>query len=105
KDSVNMSVHINGKTVTGKLAYRLYEKDSNTGTIQGTITGDTLFAEYRFLSEGISSIREVVFLKKENKWVEGFGNMEENNGRMIFKNRSSLQFNSNIILAELPCKE
>jgi hypothetical protein len=104
-DSVTMSIHINDNTVTGELEYHLYEKDSNTGTIQGMIKGDTLYAEYRFISEGVSSVREVAFLKKEDKWVEGFGSMEENNGSMVFKDRSSLQFNSTIVLTELPCKE
>ena len=105
KDSVAMNIDINDNTVTGELEYSLYEKDSNTGTIQGIIKGDTLLAEYSFISEGVSSVREVAFLKKENKWVEGFGNMEEKNGSMIFKDRSSLQFNSNIVLTEVPCKE
>ena len=105
KDSVTMNIDINDNTVTGELEYRLYEKDSNTGTIQGIIKGDTLFAEYSFISEGISSVREVAFLKKGNNWVEGFGDVEENNGKMIFKDISALQFNSNIVLAEVPCKE
>ena len=105
KDSVTMNIDINDNTATGELEYRLYEKDSNTGTIQGIIKGDTLFAEYSFISEGISSVREVAFLKKGNNWVEGFGDVEENNGKMIFKDISALQFNSNIVLAEVPCKE
>jgi hypothetical protein len=39
--------------------------------------GNTLFAEYKFLSEGTECIREVVFLKKENDFVEGYGDSEE----------------------------
>ena len=105
KDSITMNIDINDNTVMVELEYHLYEKDSNTGTIQGIIKGDTLFAEYSFISEGTSSVRDVAFLKKENNWVEGFGDVEENNGRVIFKDITSLQFNSNIVLTEVPCKE
>ena len=49
KDSVTMNIDINDNTATGELEYRLYEKDSNTGTIQGIIKVDTLFAEYSFI--------------------------------------------------------
>ena len=105
KDSITMNIYINNNAVTGELVYDIHEKDRNTGTIRGTINGDTLLAQYTFMSEGTSSVRDVAFLKKRNQWVEGFGEMEESNGRMSFKDIDSLQFNSNIVLTEVPCKE
>lgn len=105
KDSITMNIDVSDNTVMGELEYRFYEKDSNSGTIQGIIKGDTLFADYSFISEGTGSVREVAFLKKGSNWVEGFGDIEENNGKMVFKDKASLQFNGNIILTEIPCTE
>lgn len=103
KDSITMNMNIRDNVVTGRLEYRLFEKDSNSGTIKGVIRGDTLFADYSFISEGTGSVREVAFLRTNDKWVEGFGDMKENNGKMIFTGKSSLQFNGNIVLTEVPC--
>ncbi len=105
KDTVNLHLQISGNIVTGDLSYNYFAKDKNTGTIQGNMKGDTLYAEYKFMSEGTASIREVVFLKKENDFVEGYGDAEEKNGRMIFKNKSGLNFNNNLILKNVACEK
>lgn len=106
KDSSNVMMRItkNGNLITGDLVYDYFEKDKNTGTLKGQMQGDTLFAEYSFMSEGMSSVREVAFLKKENELIEGFGNMEEKAGKMVFKNKSALKFEKNITLKKSDCK-
>src|SRR5882757_5341997 len=63
RDTVFLHINVAGNKVTGDLEYNLYEKDKNKGSIQGMLKGDTLIAEYTFLSEGIESVREVAFLK------------------------------------------
>jgi hypothetical protein len=105
KDTVNLHLQISGNMVTGDLAYNYFAKDKNTGTIQGIMKGDTLFAEYKFLSEGAESIREVVFLKKENDFMEGYGDTEEKNGKMILKHTSGLRFINNMILKNVKCEK
>lgn len=62
-DTVQMSLNINGERVTGELTYMLFEKDSNRGQVKGTFSGDTLTADYTFQSEGMRSVREVIFVK------------------------------------------
>ena len=47
--------------VTGDLRYDFYERDGNVGYVEGEIRGDTLIADYTFLSEGMISVREVGF--------------------------------------------
>lgn len=71
KDTVKMSLTINGKEVSGDLTYNLFEKDRNTGKFHGTISGDTITADYDFQSEGMMSTRKVIFLRKNNALVEG----------------------------------
>jgi len=86
------------------LSYSLFEKDSNKGTISGEVKGDTILAEYNFDSEGMRSTREVVFLKRDRKLYEGFGEVEEKNGKTVFKDRSKLKFGDAIVFSLTDCK-
>lgn len=103
-DSILMDLKLNGNEVTGSLRYNFYEKDDNEGSLLGEVHGDTIFAVYKFDSEGKTSSREVAFLNRGNEYVEGFGEIEEKNGKMVFKNKKALNFNSNLILQKTDCK-
>ncbi|NDP28721.1 MAG: hypothetical protein GZ087_15055, partial [Flavobacterium sp.] len=84
KDTVSMSLSIKGNQLSsGKLNYKFFEKDKNEGSLIGEMKGDTLFADYTFMSEGVSSVRQVAFLKKGNTYLEGYGDIEENSGKTI----------------------
>lgn len=89
---------------TGELSYNLYQKDKNNGILEGEIKGDTLIADYIFESEGSESVREVVFLMKNNELIEGFGEVEEKDGKTIFKNRSKLIFGNSIVFKKVDCQ-
>lgn len=106
KDTVSMSLNIKGNQVSsGKLSYKFFEKDKNEGTLIGEMKGDTLLADYTFMSEGVSSVRQVAFLKKGNVFTEGYGDIEESNGKAIFKNTKQLKFDGKIILSKTNCKK
>ena len=100
KDTILMNLTIKGNQIlSGKLIYNFYEKDKNEGTLIGELKGDTLLAEYTFMSEGISSVRQVVFLKKGNTYIEGYGDVvEKASGKVIFKDRKQLKFDGKSIL-------
>ena len=104
KDSIRLQVTINDKSVSGELVYSFYEKDMNQGIIQGELRGDTLLAEYEFKSEGIVSTREVAFLKKRDGFAEGYGEAEEKEGKMLFKNAAGLTYSDTVILKKVSCK-
>ncbi len=104
KDTVKLEININDSIVKGNLSYKRYEKDSNTGTIEGTLKGDTLLADYTFMSEGQQSVREIIFLIKDSIAMEGYGNMEEKNGKMIFKNPSQIPFEKGSALHKVACE-
>lgn len=104
KDTISTQFRILDNSVTGKLSYKLYEKDKNEGTFQGTISGDTLIADYKFISEGKESVRQVVFLKMNETMIEGFGESVEKDGKMVFKDKKKLNFGSNIVLRKGDCK-
>jgi hypothetical protein len=103
-DTVNLTVNTTGEKITGSLDYRFYEKDHNSGTIDGRINGDTLTGDYTFKSEGTESVRQVIFLKKDNSLTEGYGDMEEKGGKMVFKNTSSIRFGEGFVLHKTECK-
>lgn len=102
-DSIMLRLNRQGSSVKGELTYILYEKDVNKGTIDGVMTGDTLFADYTFNSEGTTSVREVAFVKRGDELVEAFGEVEEQNGKFVFTDRSLLSLNENVVLTESDC--
>jgi len=103
KDTIRLNITITGNTFSGHMLYQLKEKDRNDGTLQGTIKGDTLIADYTFSSEGVQSVRQVAFLKQNDGLKEGFSEVEERNGRMIFANPQALQF-TGFLLTSTACK-
>ena len=103
RDTVLLSFTRNDTAINGELTYQFYQKDRNTGIINGTVKGDTIIADYKFNSEGTTSVRQVVFLKHGDGLLEGFGDVEENNGKMVFRNVSSLVFDSSMVFSLTDC--
>ncbi|MBC7923892.1 MAG: hypothetical protein H7Z75_22690 [Ferruginibacter sp.] len=105
KDSVLLYIHRTGNAIQGDLVYTFFEKDNNTGTLAGQLSGDTLFAEYKFTSEGQQSVREVAFLKRGNELVEGFGSAKEAAGKRVFENRGALNFDNTMRYQKVDCNQ
>lgn len=103
KDSIFLQLHIDNDKVSGDLEYKRFQKDRNKGTIEGIFRGDTLLADYAFMSEGIISVREVIFLKKGDVLIEGFGDVEEKNKKMVFKNTGEVKFDEAMLLKQSNC--
>lgn len=105
KNVVSLQITIDNKMVTGNLIYNYFEKDKNIGNIVGVMMDDTLFADYNFKSEGANSIREVAFLKIGNQLHEGYGEVVEKSGKMVFKSRATLNFENKMPLTKTDCKQ
>jgi hypothetical protein len=103
---VALSFNVNSnQEVNGKLSYNITGKDKNEGTIIGNMKGDTLTADYTFMSEGISSVREVVFLQKEGTFIEGYGDVTDTNDKVTFKDKKKLKFDAKNTLIQSDCPE
>lgn len=90
---------------SGKLSYRFFEKDQNEGTVTGVFHGDTLLGKYKFKSEGTTSVRDVIFLKRGKSYIEGYGPVDQDaHGQVVFQNLKAIQFNDALPLIEIPCK-
>lgn len=98
------TIAVNG-FITGTLVYNFYQKDKNTGTIQGQMKGDLLIADYKFHAEGVLSVRQVVFKKEASTFIEGYGETTTINDKTIFKNIAKLNFSDPIILTEIDCEK
>lgn len=105
RDTATLNFTNTNDTLIGELNYNLYEKDSNKGIIEGEMKGDTLMLDYTFNSEGIESERQVVILRKGNQLFEGYGDMEEKKGKLIFKDVSSLNFKDGIVFNKIDCNK
>lgn len=103
KDSIFLKTERFPNVVTGKLEYRFYEKDQSAGELDGKLFGDTLIADYTFVSEGIKSVRQVIFLLQNDLAIEGYGEMEEKDGKMVFKNIKEIRFDSSFNLRKTVC--
>lgn len=104
KDTVSLKVEKFPNVVTGVLTYHLREKDQNNGEIEGVLKGDTLLAEYTFMSEGVISRRQVIFLIQNDVATEGYGEMEEKDGKMIFKENGKIDFTKGLKLRKITCE-
>jgi hypothetical protein len=102
-DTITLQTTTIGDKITGELIYDWFEKDRNSGKISGKVKGDTLITDYTFMSEGLASVREEVFLKKGNDLLIGYGDAEEKGNKWVFTNYGQLKFDA-IQLKNIPCE-
>lgn len=103
KDSVSLSYTRKVNNVSGELRYGWFEKDKSSGTFVGVFKGDTLRADYKFQSEGMESVREIVFVRNGDQLLQGNGEMTEKNGTTVFTDRKKLDFSNTITLTKINC--
>lgn len=92
KDSAFLQLQLTDSVVNGTLNFNFFEKDSNKGTIKGVLRGDKIIADYTFQSEGLTTVREVVFLLQDKTLVQGFGELQEKGGKFVFTDPDNLQY-------------
>jgi hypothetical protein len=83
------------------LTYLFFEKDKNNGTLVGQMVGDTLRANYTFMSEGKESSRDIVFLRKGKIIIEASIAVKDKEGETVFKRPKKLFVDSATFLSEV----
>ncbi len=105
KDSMFLSYKITNGNVSGKLKYKNFEKDSNSGDITGKISGDTLKVNYKFASEGSVSEREIYFLQDSGVLLEGIGKYaESNSSKSVYESPKEINYTKGQRLNPVNCK-
>lgn len=97
-DTVTLNLAVNGGKANGELLYALKEKDRNSGTFTGEIKDDVLLADYKFRSEGVLSERQVAFKLTDTTAMEGYGEVQETNGKMEFQDSGKLEYDKELVL-------
>lgn len=103
RDTITLQLSTVGHHVTGELVYDWAERDRNSGTLNGDAKGDTLVMDYIFRSEGMESVREEVFLKKDGNIHIGYGEAEERGNKWVYSDHGQLKFDE-LVLKPVDCK-
>jgi hypothetical protein len=105
RDTATLMLEVIDTLISGNLAYHLWERDKNTGTIKGKLQDSLIIADYTFQSEGVTSVREVIFKIKDSTLAQAFGDIEERQNKIVFRNRASLQYMDQNPFVKVACKE
>jgi hypothetical protein len=103
QDTAHLELSLQDTTVTGRLVYNWLQKDDNTGTIKGVLRNNVIMVDYYFESEGVMSVRELVLRVKDDELVQGFGDLEESQGKIIFTDHENLQYDTVHPFIKIPC--
>jgi len=96
---------VNGNVV-GALAFNNFEKDSSSGTFNGTYKDGILLGNYSFSSEGMDSEMQVIFKKEEGAFVRGYGNTKIEGDKVTFENLADITYDSSAKFTKNPtCME
>lgn len=99
-DTILMDLEQEKDSVYGDLKYAFSGKDKNIGKITGRLKDSMIVADYNFISEGVPSVREIVFKLTSQGLIEGYGQIEENNGKVIFSDKTNLSFDHGMVLVK-----
>lgn len=97
-DTIRLELNAQQDSVFGKLLYALGEKDRNVGDFKGHVKGGQLIGEYCFMSEGVGSVRDMIFNVTKEGLLEGYGEVEERDGGFRFLDTSKLKFDHGMLL-------
>lgn len=99
-DTITLQLTVDGTRANGNLLYVLNEKDRNSGSFVGEIKDGILLANYTFSSEGVLSERQIAFKLNDNSVVEGYGDVQEINRKMVFKDPANLEYGTGLVLTK-----
>ncbi len=72
QDVLELNLTIDGNTVSGNYNWLPAEKDQRRGTLDGSLTDDTITAQYRFMQEGMEQTATLkIRLMDDEVQVEG----------------------------------
>jgi len=96
KDIYSMTLlRENEGNVSGMLAFNNYEKDSSSGSFEGTYNDGILLGNYSFDSEGSHSDMQVVFKKVGDTFVRGYGDEKNQRDDGTFIDLSKINYDVN----------
>ena len=104
KDTALLHIDTKGIFVTGTLLYKAFEKNNNTGTIQGTINNDVIKTWFSVRTGGRITVKEVYFKIIKDKLAEAYGDVEMRNDSAYFKYPATLKYEEQHPYMKIDCK-
>ncbi len=101
-DTLFASIDDNLGTISGKLYYKNANKEHSYGEILGFSTDDTIKVDYSYHSNGAARVKEIWFLKKDNKLYEGTGKYDASGEK--YASGKSVTFDTENYLKSEDCK-
>lgn len=99
KDVYTLNIQMQTEeNVSGKLAFKNFEKDSSSGLFTGTYKDGILLADYTFQSEGMQSQMQVIFKKEGDNFVRGYGPVDDESGTK-FTDLNAITYDSSSTLS------
>lgn len=105
RDTLALSIQQNGKTITGRLSFKNFEKDGSTGTVTGAIDEDILKLIYSFQSEGMHSVMEVYFKIEGNALIHGVGEVAVKSDTAYYANPKEITYPAANMLVKISCDQ
>ncbi len=105
RDTATMQLLVADTVVTGNLIYDWNEKDGNKGSIKGVLRDSLIHADYTFESEGMTSVREVIFKISDTLMKQAVGDLDEQNNKIIYKDKTKLDFNTMPAFIKVACPQ
>lgn len=103
RDTYTIDITVTGNAVTGRMAFDNYEKDSSEGFVAGTLNDDILNINYRFNSEGMSSVRNINLKVRGKMLITGIGEEEVVGDSAFIKDPSTIKYEG-LIYSKVDCK-
>ncbi len=103
QDSAMMNLNISGDSVSGILQYNRFEKDDNVGNFVGKIDSNKVIAWYKFRSEGVITVRQVIFKINEDKLAEAYGDVNASGDTAYFTYPHTLNYEENHPFRKIVC--
>lgn len=102
-DTATLQLSVQDSVVRGRLVYRWYQKDANTGTIKGVLRDSLILADYTFASEGLTSVRELILKIQDTVLVEAFGDLQTKGNKIVFANPAQVQYMADNPFVKVAC--
>lgn len=103
RDSIKLHLNESGENVSGTMAFKNYQKDSSSGTVEGYEEDDKVIVWYSFDSEGMHSIMQLVFQQTSEGLIRGVGDMINRGDTVLFRSMEDLKFSQKDLLRKTAC--
>ena len=103
RDTMVLHLRQNGDSVSGKMNFDNYEKDSSNGDVKGVVDGDTIKLWYHFQSEGMHSVAELFFKKENGSLIRGIGDINSKADTSYFTDHAAITYPADQSFRRVDC--